>query len=406
MPFAKIEEALEDIRQGKVVIVVDDEDRENEGDLVAAAEKVTPEMINFMTQEARGLVCCSLLPERTEELNLPLMAGEKGEGDLSTAFTVSVDAREGVTTGISAFDRAWTIQLLINPKARPGDFVRPGHIFPLRARPGGTLQRAGHTEASLDLARLAGLYPAGVMCEIMKTDGSMARLPDLEKFAEIHHLKIISISDLIEYRLKRERMVEKISTVDFPSKYGHFLLHGYREKFSRLVHLALSMDKIVPEEPILVRVQSECLTGDVFGSLRCDCSLQKDAALRNIAQAGRGVFVYMKQEGRGIGLHDKIRAYALQDTGLDTVEANQALGYLPDLRHYGTGAQILLDLGVRKMRLMTNNPKKIVGLQGFGITLVESVPLFIPPRKENWKYLKVKKEKLGHLLEIPEVMPE
>ncbi|MHA2609529.1 MAG: bifunctional 3,4-dihydroxy-2-butanone-4-phosphate synthase/GTP cyclohydrolase II [bacterium JZ-2024 1] len=402
MPFSTIEEALEDIRQGKFVIVVDDEERENEGDLIIAAEKVTPEAINFMAKEARGLICVSLLPERTEELQLPLMAGEKGDGDLSTAFTVSVDAREGVTTGISAYDRYQTIKKLIDPKAKSWDFIRPGHIFPLRARPGGVLERAGHTEASLDLARLCGLYPAGVMCEIMKDDGTMARLPDLENFAQKHSLKIISISDLIEYRLKGERLVEKISTVHLPTEYGNFFLHGYREKYSRLVHLALTMGTITPDEPVLVRVQSECLTGDVFGSLRCDCAEQKKAALQKISREGRGVFVYMRQEGRGIGLHDKIRAYALQDQGLDTVEANIALGYPPDLRRYGTGAQILLDLGVRKMRLMTNNPRKIVGLQGFGITLVETVPLRIPPTETNWRYLKTKQTKLGHLLEIPE----
>lgn len=401
MPLSRIQDAIEDIQQGRFVIVVDDEGRENEGDLVMAAQKITPEAINFMAREARGLICAALTPERVEELGLPLMSNDMlVDGRNGTAFTVSVDAREGITTGISAYDRARTIWVLVNPETKAGDLQRPGHIFPLKARRGGVLERAGHTEASVDLAKLAGLYPAGVICEIMKEDGTMARFPDLEIFAQKHHLRIISIADLIEFRLQRERLIEKVSQAHLPTPFGVFTIYAYREKFNHRHHVALVMGEIHPEDPVLVRVQSECLTGDVFHSLRCDCGEQLEIALFQIGQTGKGVFVYMRQEGRGIGLHNKIKAYALQERGLDTVEANQALGFPPDLRKYGVGAQILLDLNVRKMRLMTNNPKKIIGLKGFGLEIVERVPLEILPNKENVKYLKAKKEKLGHLFQL------
>ncbi len=401
MPLSRIKDAIEDIQQGRFVIVVDDEGRENEGDLVMAAQKITPEAINFMAREARGLICAALTPERVEELGLPLMSNDMQMEDRNgTAFTVSVDARQGITTGISAYDRARTIWVLVNPETKAGDLQRPGHIFPLKARRGGVLERAGHTEASVDLAKLAGLYPAGVICEIMKEDGTMARFPDLEIFAQKHHLRIISIADLIEFRLQRERLIEKVSQAHLPTPFGVFTIYAYREKFNHQHHVALVMGEIHPEDPVLVRVQSECLTGDVFHSLRCDCGEQLEIALSQIGQTGKGVFVYMRQEGRGIGLHNKIKAYALQERGLDTVEANQALGFPPDLRKYGVGAQILLDLNVRKMRLMTNNPKKIIGLKGFGLEIVERVPLEILPNKENVKYLKAKKEKLGHLFQL------
>ncbi len=399
--FGSIEEAVEDIRQGRMVIVVDDPGRENEGDLVMAAEKVTPEAINFMATHGRGLICLSLPPERCEELDLYPMA-HRNTDPKGTYFCVSIDAhhRFGVTTGISAHDRATTIKLALSPDAKPTDFIRPGHVFPLKARPGGVLERAGHTEASVDLAKLAGLYPAGVICEIMKEDGTMARLPDLIEFAKRHNLKIITIADLIRYRLKKERLVEKEATAHLPTPWGTFRIHAYRHKLTGEEQVALAMGEWEEEEPVLVRVHSECLTGDVFRSMRCDCRPQLERALEVIAKEGKGVLVYiLGHEGRGIGLVNKIKAYELQERGYDTVEANEKLGYPPDLRDYGIGVQILLDLGVRKMRLMTNNPRKIVALEGFGLEVVERVPIRIDPNVHNRVYLTTKKEKLGHIFD-------
>ncbi len=402
--FNTIEEAIEDIKNGKMVIVVDDPDRENEGDLVMAAEKVTPEAINFMAKEGRGLICLSLLPERCEELNIPLMT-DNNTDPKGTAFCVSIDAhpKHGTTTGISAYDRAITIKLAVSPDAKPQDFVRPGHVFPLKARPGGVLERTGHTEASVDLARLAGLYPAGVICEIMKEDGTMARLPELMEFAKKHNLKIITIADLVQYRLKKEKLVEKVAEAFLPTKFGTFKIHAYRNKLDGMEHVALTMGEIKPDEPVLVRVHSECLTGDVFGSLRCDCQSQLHKAMEMIAKEGKGVLVYMRgHEGRGIGIGNKIKAYALQEKGYDTVEANHKLGFNTDLRDFGTGAQILKDLGVGKMRLMTNNPRKIVALEGFDLEIVDRVPLKIEPNPYNEQYLITKRDKLGHFLDINE----
>ena len=400
--ISTIEEALEDFREGKMVIIVDDADRENEGDLCIAAEKVTPEAINFMAKYGRGLICLSLTEEQCEKLKLPLMVPEAHSDALhGTAFTVSIDARYGVTTGISAHDRAKTILTAIADDAKPEDLVRPGHVFPLRARRGGVLVRAGHTEASVDLARLAGLKPAAVICEIMKDDGTMARLSDLMLFAKEHGLKIITIADLIKYRLKKDKLVRRVAEATLPTKYGgEFKIILYESEVDAQHHMALVKGEIFPDEPILVRVHSQCLTGDVFGSLRCDCGEQLHEAMRMIEREGKGIIVYMRQEGRGIGLANKIKAYLLQEHGKDTVEANEALGFKPDLRDYGIGAQILVDLGVRKIRLMTNNPRKIVGLEGYGIEVVERVPIEIPYRPENHKYLKTKKEKLGHILTI------
>ena len=398
--FNTIEEALEDIAQGKMVIVVDDPDRENEGDLVMAAEKVTPEAINFMAKYGRGLICLTLTPQRCDELDLYPMA-IRNTDPKGTYFCVSIDAhpRFGTTTGISAFDRAMTIKLAISPEAKPTDFIRPGHVFPLKAKPGGVLERAGHTEASVDLARLAGLYPAGVICEIMKEDGTMARLPDLMEFAKKFNLKIITIADLIRYRLKRERLVVREATANLPTRYGFFKIHAYRHVLTGEEQVALTMGEWKEDEPVLVRVHSECLTGDVFKSLRCDCRSQLEAAMEAIAQEGKGVLVYiMGHEGRGIGIVNKIKAYHLQDMGYDTVEANEKIGYPADLRDYGIGVQILLDLGVRKMRLLTNNPRKIVALEGYGLEVVERVPLKIPACEHNQRYLEAKKVKLGHLL--------
>jgi 3,4-dihydroxy 2-butanone 4-phosphate synthase/GTP cyclohydrolase II len=396
--FNTIEEALADIKQGKMVILIDDEDRENEGDLTIAAEKVTPQAINFMAKYGRGLICLSLTPERVDELKLPMMT-DFNTSRFGTAFTVSIEAKRGVTTGISAADRAKTILTAIDPKTKPEDLARPGHIFPLRAQPGGVLQRAGQTEGSVDLARLAGLYPAGVICEIMNDDGTMARVPQLIKFARKHNLKIITIKDLIKYRMRNECLVRRLATTKLPTEYGgEFTAILFGNVVDKAVHLALVKGDISPDEEVLVRVHSECLTGDVFGSKRCDCGEQVHKALAMIRKEGKGVFLYMRQEGRGIGLVNKLKAYELQDKGLDTVEANVRLGFKPDLRDYGIGAQILVNLGVRKMRLMTNNPKKIIGLEGYGLSIVERVPIEIKPHEKNIKYLAIKKKKLGHIL--------
>lgn len=397
MKFNTIEDAIPDIKKGKMVILVDDEDRENEGDLVMAAEKVTPDAINFMAMQGRGLICLALTPERVDELQLPQMATEN-TAPFGTAFTVSIDARYGVTTGISAADRAQTILAAIDQKTRPSDLARPGHIFPLKAKRGGVLKRAGQTEGSVDLARLAGLYPAGVICEIMNEDGTMARVPQLMEFAKQHHLKVITVKDLIEYRMKRESFVRMAASASLPTAYSEFKAIVYENDIDNESHLVLVKGKINPEDPILVRVHSGCLTGDVFGSKRCDCGEQLHRSMEIIVKEGRGVILYMHQEGRGIGLVNKIKAYRLQDDGMDTVEANLELGFKPDLRDYGIGAQILVDIGIRKLRLMTNNPRKIVGLEGYGLTIVERVPIEMPPHEKNLRYLRAKKQKLGHIL--------
>ncbi len=395
--FNTIEEVLDDIRAGKMVIITDDPDRENEGDLIMAADKVTPEAINFMVIHARGLVCAPITHERAQQLGLQRMVLENRESQ-KTAFTVSVDAAVGVTTGISAADRAAAVRIMVDPEATPQDLVQPGHIFPLQAKPGGVLQRSGHTEATVDLARLAGFAPAGVCCEIMNDDGTMARMPDLMQFAVKHGLKIATVEDLIAYRRQKERLIEREQVIQLPTEYGDFELHMYRSIVDDAHHLALVKGKIDSATPTLVRVHSECLTGDVFGSLRCDCGSQLQRAMKQIEQAGSGVLVYMRQEGRGIGLSAKIHAYKLQEEGLDTVEANEKLGFPAELREYGIGAQILADLGVHKMRFLTNNPKKVVGLEAYGLEIVEIVPIRIPATPHNAKYLETKKFKMGHLL--------
>jgi len=405
MAFSSISEAIEDIKAGKFVIVVDDEARENEGDLVLAAEKVTPESINFMASHARGLICMPVIGERLDELKIPLMVNDN-TSPFCTAFTVSVEAKHGVTTGISAHDRAETIKAMIGPETKPEDIARPGHVFPLRSRDGGVLVRAGHTEAIVDLARLAGLYPAGVICEIMNEDGSMARLPQLEVMSEKHGIKIISISELIAYRRRHEKLVHRVTETKLPTKYGEFVAIAYKSDIDPDEHLALVLGDISTKKSALVRVHSECLTGDVFGSLRCDCGEQIRLAMKKIAEEGRGVLLYMRQEGRGIGFHNKLRAYALQDKGLDTVEANLSLGFEPDLRDYGIGAQILADLGLREIRLLTNNPKKVIGLEGYGLKVAETIPIIVPPNPYNRRYLETKQKKMGHILKIEEAIED
>jgi 3,4-dihydroxy 2-butanone 4-phosphate synthase / GTP cyclohydrolase II len=399
MPFATIPEALDDIRAGRMVIVVDDEDRENEGDLTIAAEKVTPEIVNFMARHGRGLICLPMTGERLDALRIPLMVSDgENSARFGTAFCVPIEARQGTTTGISAADRARTVLTAIAPETRPEDLARPGHMFPLRAVPGGVLQRAGQTEAAVDLARLAGLHPAGVICEVMAEDGTMARVPQLEGFCRSHGLRMITIQDLIQHRMRNERLVRKIAEANLPTSYGDFKIHAYEGLIDGRHDVALVMGEIHPEDAIPVRVHSQCLTGDIFGSSRCDCGEQLDLALRLIADAGRGVLLYLRQEGRGIGLAHKILAYQLQDQGQDTVEANESLGFKADQRDYGLGAQILVELGLRKIRLLTNNPRKFVGLAGYGLEIVERIPLEVPPSDHSRKYLRTKKEKLGHLL--------
>ena len=401
--LASVEQAIEDIRQGKFVIVVDDEDRENEGDFVMAAEFVTPEAINFMAMYGRGLICVPMRADQLRHLELDMMV-EHNTAQHSTAFTVSVDIANG-GTGISAADRAATVQALVSPDSCPEDLARPGHMFPLRAQDGGVLVRAGQTEASVDLARLAGLTQAGVLCEIMNDDGTMARMPQLEVVAEQHGLNIVSVAQIITYRLEHERLVERVAAARLPTAYGEAQAVAYKSTVDSAEHVALVFGDVSSGGPALVRVHSECLTGDVFGSLRCDCGFQRDMAIQAIAEEGRGVFLYMRQEGRGIGLHNKIRAYALQDDGADTVEANAQLGFPADLRHYGIGAQILVDLGIKQMRLLTNNPKKVVGLESYGLHITERVPVVVESNPENISYLRTKRDKLGHLFDALEASP-
>ena len=395
--FCTVEEAIEEIKQGKVIIVVDDEDRENEGDFICAAEYVTPDIVNFMVKYGRGMVCAAVSGKRLDELGLPLMV-DSNSALHGTQFTVTIDAIEGTTTGISAADRALTIKKIIDKNSKAGDFARPGHIFPLRAFDEGVLRRAGHTEAAVDLCKLAKMKPAGVLCEILKDDGEMARVPELIEIAKKYKLKILTVQELIKYRMQNEKLIEKITDINFPTEHGNFRLHLFRSSLDGKKQIALVKGTINPEEPALVRMHSECLTGDVFHSLRCDCHDQLNSALDIINENGSGVVVYMRQEGRGIGLANKILAYKLQEEGKDTVEANEALGFKPDLRDYGIGAQILVSLGVKKIKLLTNNPKKVVGLQGYGLDIVERIPIEIVPNENNEKYLKTKRDKLGHLI--------
>ncbi len=399
MPFSTIPEAIDDIRAGRMVVVVDDEDRENEGDLTIAAEKVTPDVINFMARHGRGLICLPMTGERLDELRIPLMVqDDENSARFGTAFCVPVEAKQGTTTGISAGDRARTVLAAIDPRTKPQDLARPGHMFPLRAQPGGVLQRAGQTEAAVDLARLAGLYPAGVICEIMNEDGTMARVRELEPFCRAHGIKLITIRDLIQYRMRHERLVRKIAEAALPTGYGGFRIHAFESMIDGEHHVAMVLGEIKPEEDVLVRVHSQCLTGDIFSSTRCDCGGQLHRALEMISAEGRGVLLYLRQEGRGIGLVHKIMAYQLQDQGKDTVEANEALGFKADQRDYGVGAQILVELGVRKIRLLTNNPRKFVGLEGYGLKIVDRLAIEIPPSDQSRRYLRTKKEKLGHIL--------
>ena len=398
MPLCSVEEALDDLKAGKLLVVVDDEQRENEGDLVMPAQMVTPETVNFIISEARGLLCMPIIGERLDELNIPLMISENSSSNHQTAFTVSVDYNKGTTTGISAQDRTASILAMIDPKAKPEEFSRPGHLFPLRYHPGGVLARAGHTEAIVDLCKMIGMFPAGIVCEIMNEDGTMSRMPQLESFAERHNLRVLSIAQIIAHRRRHERLIERVAEARLPTRYGEFKAIAYRSVVDPGEHIALSIGEWDPEDPVLVRIHSECLTGDVFGSLRCDCGEQIEMALTILGKEGKGVFLYMRQEGRGIGLHNKIKAYSLQDGGLDTVEANRSLGFEPDLRHYGIGAQILQDLGVKRLRLLTNNPRKVVGISGFGLEIVERVPVEATVNDENRNYLRTKRARMGHIL--------
>jgi len=397
--FATVEEAIEEFRAGRMILIVDDEDRENEGDLAVAAEKLTAEHVNFMARFGRGLICLPMTEERLNQLEIPLMV-EKNTSPYGTAFCVSIEARDGVSTGISASDRARTVRVAVDPATKPSDLSRPGHIFPLMAARGGVLKRPGQTEAAVDLARLAGLTPAGVICEVMNEDGTMARVPDLARFALEHGILMISVAGLIRYRMRNERLIRKVASPVLPTSYGPFRLHAYRSDIEDKTHIALVLGEVKMDEPTLVRIHSECLTGDVFGSLRCDCGRQLDRSMELIAREGRGIIIYLRQEGRGIGLENKLRAYELQEQGKDTVEANESLGFKADLRDYGIGAQMICDIGVNQIRLMTNNPDKFLGLRGFGIEIVERVPLEVPSSGITLDYLRAKKEKLGHFLSV------
>ncbi|MEC9271426.1 MAG: bifunctional 3,4-dihydroxy-2-butanone-4-phosphate synthase/GTP cyclohydrolase II [Chloroflexota bacterium] len=398
MPLCSLEEGLEELKAGRFLIVVDDENRENEGDLVMPAEMVTPEAVNFVVTHARGLLCMPIIGERLDELQMPLMVTANGMEKNQTAFTVSIDYNVGTTTGISAGDRAATILAMMDPAAKPDEFTRPGHICPLRYHPGGVLARAGHTEAAVDLCEMIDMYPAGIVCEIMAEDGTMSRLPQLEEFAAEHSLKILSIAQIIAQRRRTERLIERVAEARLPTRYGKFQAIAYKSHVDSGEHIALTIGEWSPDEPVLVRIHSECLTGDVFSSMRCDCGDQIDLSLKQLAEEGNGIFLYMRQEGRGIGLHNKIKAYSLQDQGLDTVEANETLGFEPDLRHYGVGAQILEDLGVRKLNLLTNNPKKVAGLSGFDLEIVDRIPVEVEVTDENRTYMKTKKARMGHIL--------